>query len=248
MITALLVDDETGAIERMAELLERFPAVSVIGAACDVADARRFLGGRTPDVVFLDIDMPGGSGFELVPHIPASTRVVFVTAHEAGAIDAFRVGATDYLRKPVDIDRLAVTIDRLVGRPDPSRPGAAAASPSNSNPAHEADVTLAHVGSRVIETVPRTAIAWVEACRNYSRVQLPDRRPLLVRRPLADWEGILPELEFCRLDRSLFVRVAAIKSTQWQSRYQTLIFFRGVADALPIGRAATVRLKDLLPR
>lgn len=247
MITALLVDDETGAVERMAELLERFPAVSVIGTACDVADARRFLGGRTPDVVFLDIDMPGGSGFELVPHIPAGTRVVFVTALEVGAIDAFRVGATDYLRKPVDIDRLAVTIDRLVGRPELSRP-ADAASPGGANPAHEADVTLAHVGSRVIETVPRTAIAWVEACRNYSRVQLPDRRPLLVRRPLGDWEGLLPEPEFCRLDRSLFVRVTAIKSTQWQSRYQTLLFFRGVADALPIGRAATMRLKDLLPR
>ena len=93
MITALLVDDEPNAIERLAELLESFPGVEVMGSARDVGDAERFLAGRSPDVVFLDINMPGRLGFDLMASVPFGTRVVFVTAHEDRAVDAFRAGA-----------------------------------------------------------------------------------------------------------------------------------------------------------
>ena len=113
MITALLVDDEPNAIERLAELLESFPGVEVIGTARDVGDAERFLAGRSPDVVFLDINMPGRLGFDLMASVSFGTRVVFVTAHEDRAVDAFRAGAVDYVLKPVDRDRLAIPIDRL---------------------------------------------------------------------------------------------------------------------------------------
>jgi DNA-binding LytR/AlgR family response regulator len=113
MITALLVDDEPKAIERLASLLESFPGMEVIGTARDVGDAERFLAGRAPDVVFLDINMPGRLGFDLVASVPAAARIVFVTAHDDRALDAFRAGAVDYLLKPVDRDRLAITIERL---------------------------------------------------------------------------------------------------------------------------------------
>jgi len=260
MIRALLVDDEPRAVERLADLLGEFPDVEVIGTARDVGDAERFLAGRTPDVVFLDIDMPGRTGFDLVPSVPATSRLVFVTAHDDRALDAFHVGAVDYLRKPVDRDRLAVTIDRLLGRPDPARPDptrltAGAATPdADDDEALEASgdtadsVTLAHHGGRTVETVPLVEILWVEAFRNYSRVRMTSRSPLLVRRTMSEWAALLPAPPFGRIDRSLIINLAAIQSTQWQSRYQTLIFFRGVAEALPVGRTATARLKGLLPR
>ena len=175
MITALLVDDEPLASARLTELLGGLTDdVEVIGTACDVADARRFLAGRTPDVVFLDVDMPGGAGFELVGSVPASTRIVFVTAATDRAIDAFGVGAVDYLHKPVDRSRLARTIDRLLDRPDPTRPppvstdlsrrrDAAATQPAGT-------LVLGDAGSQDVAPVPLADVIWVDGCRNYSRV------------------------------------------------------------------------------
>ena len=89
-------------------------------------------------------------------------------------------------------------------------------------------------------------IVWVEAVRNYTRVQSRDRRPRIIRRTMAEWEAILPAAAFGRVSRSLIMQLAAIRSMQWQSRDQTLVFFVGATESLPIGRAATSRLKELL--
>ena len=126
MITALLVDDEPRAIDRLATLLETFSGVEVIGTAQDVGDAERFLAGRIPDVVFLDINMPGRLGFDLLASVPPGTRIVFVTAHEDRALDAFQAGAIDYVLKPVERDRLAVTI---APRPSAWKQGSTSSTP-----------------------------------------------------------------------------------------------------------------------
>ena len=252
MITALLVDDETKAIDRLSSLLESFPLIEIIGTAHDVGDAERFLTGRSPDVVFLDINMPGRLGFELVSSIPPTARIVFVTAHEDRALDAFRAGAMDYLLKPVDRDRLAITIERLEtqlvsGRPVAMDHGGLADEDAGeaSNDTAES-VTFSLAGGRGFETVAYSDIVWVEAVRNYTRVQSRDRRPRIIRRTMAEWEAILPAAAFGRVSRSLIMQLAAIRSMQWQSRDQTLVFFVGATESLPIGRAATSRLKELL--
>ena len=248
MITALVVDDEPKAIERLSELLESFPGMEVIGTARDVGDAERFLAGRSPDVVFLDINMPGRLGFDLVASIPSGCGVVFVTAHEDRAIDAFRAGAVDYVLKPVDRDRLAVTIDRLEelvnSRPAQGQPA------DDADDMAEADDAAAFSAStgRSFEVVPFADVAWIEAVRNYTRVQVRDQRLRIVRRTMAEWESMLPPGTFGRISRSLIVQLSSIRSLQWQSRDQTLVFFAGVEAPLPIGRAATARLKELLPR
>jgi two-component system LytT family response regulator len=254
MITALLVDDEPKAIERLTELLESFPSVDVIGTARDVADAERFLAGRVPDVVFLDINMPGRPGFDLVASVPPTTRIVFVTAHEDRAVDAFRFGALDYVLKPVDRDRLAVTIERLEAVAAPGKVvHDAAERPVADDDAGDAlgdtaeTVTFSGAAGRALEVVSYSDIAWIEAVRNYTRVQARGRRPRIIRRTMAEWEAILPATMFGRISRSLIVQLPAIRSTQWQSRDQTLVFFRDVDEPLPIGRSATSRLKDLLP-
>lgn len=242
MITALVVDDEPRAMAALAELLETFPGVDVIGTARDVGDAERFLAGRSPDVIFLDIDMPGRIGFDLVPSVPATTRIVFVTAHADRALDAFRAGAVDYLLKPVDRDRLAHSIARL----EAWAPTAQAGDGDDRSRAPDGMVTLAFTGDRGSETVPLTDIVWVEGVRNYTRVQLRDGKPGMVRCTMAEWESILPASSFGRISRSLIIQLAAIRATQWQSRLQTLVFFHGVADPLPLGRAGTTRLKELV--
>lgn len=257
MITALLVDDEPLALERLAALLEEFETVDVVGTAQSVDDAERFLRGRVPDVVFLDINMPGRLGIDLVASVPQGTKVVFVTALEGHAIDAFRHGAVDYVLKPFDHDRLALTIERLerlleedaVGRP--AQHSQTEAGPADDE-AGEASgdtadsVTLAASRGRRLEVVPYADIVWIEAIKNYSRMQARGRPPRIVRRTMAEWEALLPGSAFHRISRSLIVQVPAVRSTQWQSRDQTLLFFAGVLDPLPVGRTAAARLKDLL--
>lgn len=244
MITAFVVEDEPSAARRFAALLAAEPDVTLVGIAGSVADAARLLADRVPDVVFLDIGLPGGDGFDLVRRIPAATRIVFVTARTERALDAFDVGAVDYLTKPVDRHRLAVTIDRLRGRADASRPSGPGAE---SGPAADV-VPLPLAGSRQVDIVPISAIAWVAACRNMTRVQVAGRRPLLVRRSITAWDSLLPPEHFGRIDRSLLIRFAAIRSTQWRSRCETVVFFRGCDGPLSLGRAATTRLKAILPR
>jgi len=248
MITALLVDDEPRAVARLAELLEKASVVEVIGMAASVDDAERFLKGRVPDVVFLDIDMPGRLGVDLVASIPDGTKLVFVTAHEGHAVDAFRHGAVDYILKPFDEERLAITLSRL-------REAGAAASPQSSAPPKvpaargEAvdTVRLAFDSGRRMEIVPLADVAWIEGVQNYTRVQAAGRKPGNVRRTLLEWEAILgPDAGFHRLGRSLIVHLPSLRSTQWQSRDQTLLFFEGVAEPLPIGRTAATRLRELL--
>lgn len=243
MITALVVDDEPRAVARLAQLLEQSGTIVVIGTAASVDDAERFLKGRVPDVVFLDIDMPGRLGVDLVASIPSGTKVVFVTAHDGHAVDAFRHGAVDYVLKPFDEDRLAITLGRL-----------AAATPAAARPADGAadgagleTVQLTFDSGRRVEIVSVDDVVWIEAVQNYTRVQTGGRQPAVVRRPLQEWDDLLgSDRGFHRLGRSLIIRLPALRSTQWQSRDQTLLFFAGVAEPLPIGRAAATRLRELL--
>jgi two-component system LytT family response regulator len=257
MITALLVDDEPLALERMASLLEDFETVEVIGTARSVDDAERFLRGRVPDVVFLDINMPGRLGIDLVASIPPGTKVVFVTAHEGHAIDAFRHGAVDYVLKPFDRDRLFVTIERLeqlIERDEPAPPSTASrqAAGATDEEAGEASadtadtVTLTGSRGRGVDVVSHADIVWIEAIKNYSRVLTRGRPPRLIRRTMAEWEQSLPTGTFVRISRSLIVQRSAIRATQWQSRDQTLLFFKDVDAPLPLGRTAAARLKELL--
>jgi len=251
VITALLVDDEPRAVTRLATLLEKSGAVDVIGTASSVDDAERFLAGRSPDVVFLDIDMPGRLGVDLVGSIPPGTRLVFVTAHEGHAIDAFRHGAVDYVLKPFDEDRLAITLGRLgAAAAEPSVQPAGPADHHDAGPATASDtVRLLLDSGRTIELVSIHDVAWIEAVQNYTRVQAAGHRPGIVRRTMQEWTDVLAASpDFHRLGRSLIVRLAALRSTQWQSRDQTLLYFTGVTDPLPVGRTAAARLRELLDR
>ena len=105
-------------------------------------------------------------------------------------------------------------------------------------------VTLA--GSMGVEKLAFADIAWIESHRNYTFVHTRGRPRLLVRSTLSQWEALLPQGPFGRISRSLLVHVAAIQALRWRSRDETLVLFRGLDTPLPVGRAATTRLKGLL--
>lgn len=113
-ITTLLVDDEEMAIHRLRKALQQYPRINIIGEARDGASAIAFMNKHRPELVFLDIRMPAFNGFEVLNRLEYTPLIVFVTAYEEYAIRAFEKNSLDYLLKPVEEERLALTIQRVM--------------------------------------------------------------------------------------------------------------------------------------
>ena len=109
----IIVDDEPPARREMRRLLVEFPWMEIVGEAGSAAEAEALIEALHPELIFLDIQMPGGSGFDLLARLEHVPQVVFTTAHDEHAVHAFEVSALDYLLKPIDPRRLASTLDRV---------------------------------------------------------------------------------------------------------------------------------------
>lgn len=196
MIRALIVDDEPLARTRMRALLSAQPDVQVVGEAGDLAGARAALADAPVDVVFLDIQLPGGSGFDLIPALPQGARVVFVTAFGDYALRAFEVMAVDYLTKPVAPDRLAQTLDRL-----------RATAPTPAAGLERISVPL----GKERRWLAPPEIFYVRAAGDYSELILRDEQ-LLTELRLRDWEDRLPPALFVRIHRSTLVGLHRVRA------------------------------------
>ena len=258
-ITALLVDDEPRANERMQKLLAAHPEIVVSGIAGNVGEARAFLETHSPDVVFLDVEMPGGSGFDLLTNVPDVTRVVFVTAREKYAVQAFAAAALDYLVKPVDPERLADTVARLQKQAAGTRaqPTVDREQGTDDLDADEAAavavlglddvVNVPLAGKTTSNVVTVSDICWIESLRNYTRVALkPPAGLLFFRRRLSYWDKVLPTSAFARVGRSNIVQVAAIEQIDWSSRNETMATFGEGVEPLALGRLPGTRLREIL--
>ena len=259
LITALLVDDEPRANERMQKLLAAHPEIVVSGIAGNVAEARAFLETHSPDVVFLDVEMPGGSGFDLLNNVPDATQVVFVTAREKYAVQAFAAAALDYLVKPVDPERLADTVVRIqkqTARLQGQLMGAR--EPGTDDLDADEAAAVAALGLGDVLSVPLAGkttslavtvgdICWIESLRNYTRVALkPPAGLLFFRRRLSYWDKVVPAGSFARVSRSYIVQVAAIEQIEWSSRTETAVTFGEGVEPLALGRLPGTRLREIL--
>ena len=246
MRTALLVDDEPAARRRLAELLAAYPQIEVIGMVESVEEARIFIAVRIPDIVFLDVEMPRGSGLSLLEWLPESVRVCFVTAYPQYAVDAFDFGAVHYLLKPVDPLRLDRAITRLL-KDDASgagpEPDIEVVIEADNN--SKVSVVASQTGEKVVFQLHD--ILWIESMGNYSQVCTGDGQiPLVFRRSLGQWEALLPVGKFVRIGRSQLVQLGRIALVRWKSRDETALFFEGSEQRLAIGRHAAIRLRELL--
>jgi len=230
-IKALIVDDEPLARTAMATLLAEHGQVEIIGMAGGVKEARALLALQAPDVVFLDMEMPGGSGLELEPFLPASTRAIFVTAFADYALRAFEFGASDYLVKPVNSQRLEIALARLLRQ-----------LPMRGDPIADSYLMLEVDGKA--SRVKAADVLWIKAQQNYSAVRIKGKATsMMVLQSMAEWEGILPPEIFERLDRSVMVNVMQIRTVSWLSRDETLVDFYGDPEPVRVGRTAAQRLK-----
>lgn len=243
MIRALLIDDEPASCEVLRVLLRAHPEITVVGDAGTVAEAKSALASSNYDLVFLDIQLIGGTGFDLVPHVRPGARVVFVTAFDRHAVRAFDVNALDYLLKPIAPERLA----RAVARVREVASGAATESAPSPQRLKADDRVLLKLGAGHERFVRVGEIRCISSNENYTEVLVgaPAER-LLVRRTLQSWEDALPSDHFVRVHRQTIVHVAHARGLQRQTDSVSLLTLDGVAAPVTVSHRYLAPLRDRL--
>ncbi|HSW05700.1 LytR/AlgR family response regulator transcription factor [Aquabacterium sp.] len=219
----LIVDDEPPARERLARLLAAFADVQLVGQARDGEEALAQVAALAPDALFLDVQMPGASGLDVAASLPEpAPAVVFVTAFDHYALQAFDTAALDYLLKPVEPERLARAIQRLRERQAPA--------PSERHPP---PAQLLIPDRARVHVLPVAEILWLETADNYVVVHSAERAPLM-RRTLA---GLLADLGpgFVRTHRGAAVALAHVQQVQALGNGDSLVLLRG-GTAVPCSR------------
>ena len=183
----IIVDDERLARTELRSMLEDYNNIEVIDETENVSDTIHSIEKNKPDVVFLDIQMPGESGFDLLKKVESPPKVIFVTAHDEYAIRAFEVNAMDYLLKPVNPDRLAHTIDRLDEENNPDE---------KSIPKLDYEDRMFITLDNEMLFLRLRTILCINAAGDYSEIVTSNGKKGLVLKTMKEWERRLPEKYF----------------------------------------------------
>jgi two-component system LytT family response regulator len=262
-VRALIVDDEELGRRMLRSLLAADHEVEVIGEAASATEARRKITEQQPDLVFMDIEMPGGSGMDVLNALDDPLPyVIFVTAHPEFALPAFEAQAMDYLVKPVQRPRFAGSILRAKRRIAERRvaglamriagavsmngdktPAVGAASTSAPPATKYADQMTIRIRRRMF-SLEVNDISWIQGASQYSRVHTKSGEYLLSR-TLASLECELDPRKFFRIHRSAIVNAAHVREVRSTGDGRYNIYLHG-GQSLPMGRARREILEKLL--
>lgn len=251
MTTALLADDEPLLREHLREkLLALWPDLDIVAEASNGNEAAAMLAAHEPDVAFLDIKMPGQTGIEVAQGTEARTRIVFVTAYDQYAVQAFENEAIDYLLKPVTNDRLAQTVTRLktalaqsAPAPDMSQilnllaraaSGSGAGSATGARPQH-----LRWIRASRGETTYQISVDEVlffQSDDKYTIVNTANGEHV-IRMPLAELLQSLDGEQFWQVHRSTVVNIRCVTSSKRDGDGKVTLNLKGYARPLPVSRA-----------
>lgn len=250
MITALLIDDDSNLRNGMRSLLNRYaPEINILGEADSVKTGIKAMDSLKPQVVFLDIQLTDGTGFDILEKLAqkngkSSSHIVFVTAHEEYAIKAFRFSALDFLLKPVDPEELEKVIEKIKN-----------ALEKNDNYAH-IDLLLENIRKKVdnfkrialstadgIHLVEVSDIIRCESEDNYTKFYIKNGKPILISKTLKEYEELLGEHGFERIHQSHLINLSCLKSYIKKDGGYVIM-----ADnsKLPISQRKKERLQELL--
>lgn len=222
----LLVDDEPLALARVSAALEGFSDVTVVGNAQDGREAVDKIAALSPDLVLLDIQMPNLDGLGVAAALEGADRpeVIFITAFDHYAADAFEVEAVDYLLKPVKFERLRLAVDRARRRREMQQASGRAAELETligqlraGDPAGDFDTEFWAPTLQGVKRIPVESIDWIEAARDYVLLHTSTRSHLY-RATMAGLERRLDPQVMMRVHRSSFVRPGAVAEIQRQGK------------------------------
>jgi two-component system LytT family response regulator len=239
--TAIIVDDERLARRELRAMLEEAHAstVRVVGEAESVRVAAELVRTCDADVVFLDVQLAGESGLELLTLIDPSVAVVFVTAFDQYAVRAFEANALDYLLKPVAPARLARAVERLSVPSVPNDDGAPAV-PAPRLDYH--DRLFLRLDDRM-GFVKVADIVSIASDGDYSVVRLASGRTHRARKSLREWLARLPENAFARVHRSTIVNLEYVERVEEWSHFSYRLYLRGASEPVAMSRRYAGKLK-----
>jgi len=246
--SAILADDEPHLLAQLrGHLLACWPELSVVGEAHDGPSALELIETRGPDVAFLDIKMPGMSGLEVARRCAGRCHVVFVTAFDDYAVEAFERAAVDYLLKPVERERLASTVARLKRSLGPSPPDLAGlfeslAAGLKPAPSHLEWLQVQHRQDLVL--VPVEDVDVFQAADKYT-LALSHAEEYVLRTTLKELEEQLDPARFWRVHRNAIVRVAAIARASRGLAGRLVLHLRERDRVVPVSRAYAHRFRQM---
>lgn len=232
---ALIVDDERLARKELIGLLQAYDQVEVVGEAANADEAEQRINELRPDLVFLDINMPGRDGFQLLESLDHAPHVIFVTAYDERAVDAFKVNALDYLMKPIDPARLEAAVAKL--------PKAAEGDGPQRELLRADDQIFLKDGERCW-FVTLKEVRLFESEGNYVRVRFSDQKPLVLR-SLNNLEKKLDPVVFFRANRKQIINLKWVTGIEpWFSGGLNVKLSTG--ETVEVSRRQAARFKELM--
>lgn len=239
----LVIDDERLAREEMKSILKEFSEIEVIGEAQNGDEALELIKSAEPDLLFLDVNMPGMTGFELLKKLDTIPNVIFVTAYDEYAIKAFEVNALDYLLKPIDIDRLNEAIGKLKQKSESEfESDIDQKTDRNSRLLTKEDRVFIKDGEKCY-FVQLSEVRMLESDGNYVKVHFGKNRPLILRSLNSFEEKLDPEC-FFRANRKFIVNLDWISGVEnWFNGGLQIELNTG--EKIEVSRRQTIRFKEL---
>ncbi|MBA3705196.1 MAG: response regulator transcription factor [Bacteroidetes bacterium] len=236
---AIIIDDERLAREELKKLLAPYSEIQIIGEASNADNAIESINELKPDVLFLDIQMPGKSGFDLLEHISGVPEIVFVTAYDEHAIRAFEVNALDYLLKPVQASRLAETVKKILNKDTSEKQE----TKEQTQALNDNDQVFVKDGEKCW-FVKLSEIRLFESEGNYVRVHFDKNRPLILR-SLNNLDERLNNRTFFRASRKHIINLKWVEGIENWFNGGLMVKLKG-GEQIEISRRQAAKLKDMM--
>jgi len=232
---AVIIEDEPLAIDNLKFYLKDYP-IEIVGSACRIQQAASLIKKEKPDVVFLDINLSGENGFDLLDKVDVYFKIIFVTAYDEYAVRAFEVNALDYILKPLKKERISKAVEKIL-----------------HNNHHELlhhkytidDTIFLSTGKRACFLKVRD-IYYLQADSCYSKIYLSEKKCKSSTHTLKKWEELLPEHEFIRIHRSFIININHIDEIKKQNNGTYSVLLNRMKDSVEISRRCASNLKNRL--
>src|SRR5687767_15477724 len=245
MIKAIIIDDERLARNELKKLLAEFPEIEVVAEAANANEGMEKIDSLAPELIFLDIQMPGKTGFDMLAEMDRTPNVIFTTAYDEYALKAFEVNALDYLLKPVEPKRLADAVNKLhaseAGSNHQQSPTFSA--DANRSLLTESDQVFVKDGERCW-FVKLSEIRLFESVGNYAKVFFSNNKPLILK-SLNALEERLDEKTFFRANRKHIVNLRMIDKIEPYFNGGLLLDLKG-GEKIEVSRRQTVKFKEMM--
>lgn len=235
----LVIDDERLARKELISLLDVYTEIEVIGECSNAEEAIEMIKEKQPDLIFLDIQMPGKNGFEMLEELVTVPKVIFVTAFDEYAIKAFQVNALDYVLKPIDPERLSSAIEKLNEElAEPITEGL-----QNEDILDSEDQIFLKDGDKCWFVTLKDVRMFISE-GNYVRVMFDDQKPLVLR-SLNNLEKRLDEREFFRANRKYIINLKWVEKIETWFNGGLMVMIKG-GEQVEVSRRQSSKFKELL--